>query len=317
MAPAWTSLHVFHRGGTDLLIVGAVGALVRSLETDRLLDGFFFLRYWEGGPHLRLRLRPVTGADVQERTRSALEKHLAAHPTTESWDPERYARAAQSLARAEDLTDYDRRLRHTDGVEVIPYRPEYAVFGGPEATEAVERHFTDSSRIALAVLARTGEPERRLGFALVSLMLALTVCDPDHERITVALPRNRDQWDGDASARAGRADAFARQRAALTAQATRCRGITADPEAYGLVGAWARSIITLHREIRALQARGRFSPAPADSSFHPGPGPSGDVMILLLRCVHLLCNRLGLSGPQEAHLRHLTAMTFLHLKENP
>ncbi|MFE4663691.1 lantibiotic dehydratase C-terminal domain-containing protein [Streptomyces sp. NPDC056716] len=315
MTEAWTSLHVFHRGGTDLLIVETVGTLVRSLEADGLLDRYFFLRYWEGGPHLRLRLRPVDGARVGDRARTALERHLAAHPTTASWDPERYALAARSLARAEELPYYDRRLRHTDTVEDIPYRPEYAVFGGPEATDAVERHFTDSSRIALAVLGHTEDPERRLGFALAALMLALTVCDPGHDRIGGALERTRDRWDPPATARAGRADAFTRQRTALSAQAARCRRIAADPAPHGLLGAWARSIGTLHREILTLRADGRFHPAPADSSFHPGPDPHGDVLILLLRCVHLLCNRLGLSSPQEAHLRYLTAMTFLDLKE--
>ncbi|MGW1974370.1 thiopeptide-type bacteriocin biosynthesis protein [Streptomyces sp. NPDC001889] len=317
MAEAWTSLHVFHRGGTDRLIVGAVGDLVRSLDADRLLDRFFFLRYWEGGPHLRLRLRPADGADVRDRARAALEKHLEEHPTTERWDPDRYALTAESLARAEELPYYDRRLRLADGVEDIPYRPEYAVFGGPEAVDAVERHFTDSSRIALAVLERTAAPERRLGFALASLMLALTAGEPDHDRVTSVLERTRDRWDDPATAGAGRAAAFARQRAALTAQAIRCRRIAADPAPDGLTGAWARSIRTLHHEIRTLQAAGRFRPAPAGSSFHPGAGPHGDRTILLLRCVHLLCNRLGLSGPQEAHLRYLTAMTFLDLRESP
>ncbi|MER6514876.1 hypothetical protein ABT158_49265 [Nonomuraea sp. NPDC001636] len=35
-----------------------------------------------------------------------------------------------------------------------------------------------------------------------------------------------------------------------------------------------------------------------------------DVLIVLNRCVHLFCNRLGLSIVEEAHLRYLTAVTL-------
>jgi lantibiotic biosynthesis dehydratase-like protein len=306
MAEPWTSLHVFHRGGTDRLIVDAVGPLVRSPEIDR----FFFLRYWEGGPHLRLRIRQGV---VEERARAVLEEYLAAHPSTGVWDPGQYARAAGGLARAEGLEHYDRRLRLGDGVESIPYLPETEVFGGPEATDAVERHFTDSSRIALAVLGRAPERGRLLGFASAALLLALAAWEPDSALVGETLARTRPRWDLP-SAR----EHFARQREALVGQALRCRRIATGAErASGLVGAWWTSVDTLHRRILACQAGGRFHPAPADSSFCPAGGSRerADRVVLLIRCVHLLCNRLGLSAPEEAHLRHLIGSTLGELTE--
>src|SRR5690242_12975901 len=184
MPDRWISLHAFHQAGTDLLLGTAVDGLVREL--DGRLDRFFFLRYWEGGPHLRLRLLPRVPGDavmIEKRATAVLEEHLAAYPTTVTWDRERYALIAQEFARQEGLVAYDRRLRPDDHVEAIAYRPEYATFGGPQAVTAVERHFTDSSRIALAILRGEHDHRRRLGHALAAMMLALVAWEPDPRRL--------------------------------------------------------------------------------------------------------------------------------------
>ncbi|WP_062357760.1 lantibiotic dehydratase C-terminal domain-containing protein [Herbidospora yilanensis] len=269
MPDGWISLHVFHRSDTDLLLTTAVHRLVGELE----LGGYFFLRYWEGGPHLRLRLLPRIPGDaaaIEKHATAALEKHLAAHPTTGPWDRERYTLLAGEWARREGLAAYDRRLRPDDHVEAIPYRPEYVTFGGPEAVAAVERHFADSSRIALAVL--RGEPDRRrrLGHAFTALTLT---------RLAAPDLRRRDRLP--ASAR--QAALFVSQREALTAQAERCRHIAEGADDDGPPGVWWRSIDALRRA-----------------------GVRADV---LDRCAHLFCNRLGLSIAEEAHVRYLTAAT--------
>ncbi|MEU8197126.1 lantibiotic dehydratase C-terminal domain-containing protein [Microbispora amethystogenes] len=326
MTEPWISLHAFHRGGTDRLITQAVGGLLRSLTADGLLVRHFFLRYWEGGPHVRLRLRPAARPDeVEARARAALERHLAAYPSSHEadWDAGKYAAAAERFARAENLTHYDRRVRTRDTVEAVAYRPEYATYGGPEAIDAVEEHFCDSSRIALALLDGGIEPGRRVGFAAAALMLALAAWEPDLARLARALDASRERWDPrpDHAPHDRPTDAArgGRERAALTAQLLRCHRIASGVEIPGArdpLGAWWRSIDTLRLRALDLQAAGRFHPEPAVSSFQP-PGVTrarGDVLILLLRCVHLLCNRLGLPGEQETHLRHLVGTTYRELE---
>ncbi|MFI7691234.1 lantibiotic dehydratase C-terminal domain-containing protein [Nonomuraea sp. NPDC049655] len=319
MAEQWISLHVFHRGGTDRLITQAVGGLVRSLAADGPPTGYFFLRYWEGGPHLRLRLLPsARPSEVAERATAALERHLAAHPSPASWDPGRYAALAERYAGAEHLLHYDRRVRARDGVEAIAYRPEYGTYGGPEAVEAAERHFHDSSRIALALLEGELGPGRRAGFAAAALMLALAAWEPDSARLARTLPADRDHRFAptEASDRAGTSEG---QRAALAAQLLRSHRIATGeerPRAGDPLGAWWRSIDTLRHRVLDLQATGRFNPEPARSALVP-PGvtrPRGDLLILLLRCVHLLCNRLGLPAGHESHLRHLVCTTYRELE---
>jgi thiopeptide-type bacteriocin biosynthesis protein len=57
--PGWISLHVFYTGPLDRVITEAVGSLVGTFTSKGSIDGYFFLRYWESGPHLRLRLHPT------------------------------------------------------------------------------------------------------------------------------------------------------------------------------------------------------------------------------------------------------------------
>src|SRR5215475_3696109 len=323
-ADRWISLHAFFRGDTDRLLTQAVGGLVRELSAEGRLDRFFFLRYWEGGPHVRLRLlphSPACAALVEQRTKSTVEQHLAGHPTVTSWDRERYARLAERLAQLEGRRGYDRRLRPDGCVEPVPYRPEHDVFGGPEVTDAVERNFHDSSRLALAALGRDGDRGRLLGYASTALMLALAVWEPDPRRMGGLLARARDRWDPQPQ-RARRAEVFARQHEALTGQAERCWRVASctDPAgARGLAGAWWRSLETLHQQVVAHQQAGRFHPARTGSTLRAldagSPPERNDVLILLIRCVHLLCNRLGLSASDEGHLRYLTGATLGELAQ--
>jgi hypothetical protein len=184
---AWISVHLFHRGNLDYLITGAVAPLAEDLTCSGALGGYFFLRYWEGGPHLRLRLLPTSPSHA-EQVRSTLiqcaTRYLTDHPSppAPAHAAEAYQALAQRLAHAERMTDHDRALHPDDTVEFIPYQPEYAAYGQRPALTAVEAHFTESSTIALHLLTAGTSPARRHAAALAMLMLTLAVCEPDLAR---------------------------------------------------------------------------------------------------------------------------------------
>ena len=62
----WISLHIHRRGGMDHLLMGGVSPLIEHLRREGVLARWFFLRYWDGGPHLRLRLLPNSGHNAEE-----------------------------------------------------------------------------------------------------------------------------------------------------------------------------------------------------------------------------------------------------------
>ncbi|MGE0555547.1 MAG: lantibiotic dehydratase, partial [Gemmatimonadales bacterium] len=108
--------------------------LVRSLDRSDALDNWFFVRYRDPDPHLRLRFRP---GDIGARE---LARRIL--PVVEDW-------------RA-------RGLGHR--IVVDRYRPEHRRWGGATRTAPVERWFRADSEAALMLLSdeRAGERAERL-----------------------------------------------------------------------------------------------------------------------------------------------------------
>jgi thiopeptide-type bacteriocin biosynthesis protein len=310
----WVGAHVFHRGDQDLLVTRAVSPLCEELARAGRVGGWFFLRYWEGGPHVRLRLLTKgPAADVRAAVARTCARHLADHPSPPGgWSQDEYEAVARRRAEGERLARWDRRLRAVDTVEFIAYEPEHHAYGDGRALCAVERHFTDSSRIAVHLLA--APPDRRAGAALAMLTIALAVCEPDLERAAARFAAVRTRQPS--PVRPDRRDDLRDQTRRLWEHAS---SDPADLAHTDVLAAWWLSIRALHATLSGLRARGDFAPVDALSPFAGlarALRPDDPVVpYVVLRCAHLLCNRLGLSAATEARLASLTARTLSELPE--
>ncbi|NUT94343.1 MAG: hypothetical protein HOY78_20205 [Saccharothrix sp.] len=366
--PAWVAAHVFHRGDQDLLVTRAMAPLCEDLVRAGHVEDWFFLRYWEGGPHVRLRLRVDGNAGPAGRVRTAVAdtcaRYLAAHPSPpDGWSQHRYEVVARRRAAAERMTDWDRRLRPVDTVEFTPYRPEHHAYGSGPALRAVEQHFTDSSRTATALLSQPRD--RRAAAALAMLTLATAVCEPDlpqaSARFNAALrqpghahtgprqpagfhagPRQPGHFDAGppqhtrshtGPPQPGHFDAgpplparYRDQARLLWSRASADSAPTnaaptnpapTNPAFVDPLSLWLDSIRSLHTTLTGL--RDAFAPTDVLSPFAAlarALCPDDPVVpCVVLRCTHLLCNRLGLPAPTEAHLVSLTTATLSALHQ--
>lgn len=126
----WTSLHVRLSWAVEDVDAFIADVLAPELDGHRAagrIADWFYVRYWEGGPHLRVRARDAT-VDLAARLRSLVAE--ADHPVT---------------AGSADW------LPHGD-VRETPYEPEVARYGGPEALPVAEDVFCRSTEVAVAVL---------------------------------------------------------------------------------------------------------------------------------------------------------------------
>lgn len=176
----WVSVHAFYHGNLDLLLLDAVRPLVQDLRRRRLIDGFFFLRYWDGGQHLRLRLRTESTVDkeVEHLALERLRGFIEANPAEDLGNLHLYPEYAAKFARAEGVTDYLRTPMPNNTVHAIEYRPETDRYGDGEALSAVERHFVESSRIALGLIGAGLTRDQRHTVALSALLLAWRAGEP-------------------------------------------------------------------------------------------------------------------------------------------
>ncbi|MFD5569504.1 lantibiotic dehydratase C-terminal domain-containing protein [Streptomyces cadmiisoli] len=326
----WISLHVFRHDDLSELLLRQIGPLATALRAQGKVHGFFYLRYWEGGPHVRVRLlvEPDRTDEVRNEATRALEEQLRAQPSRLVVDPVAYGAMARQIAAFEEHHAYDPRLRPVDTVHAIPYPPEHESFGYGPSLAAVERHFGASAMVALDVL---GLPAHKQRTAALAMSLAALLCAdramtaapgpaglqqplPDTEGRSHLLDRVLSPTvdrSGPGLTRFDRNEAeltYRRARSELEATALGIRkalgdGVTSPPASATPLATWLGSITELSGTLHRLHQEGRFLPRNEQRARHP-------VAHALLRCLHLHMNRLGVAMAEEARLRHICALTL-------
>ncbi|MCF6471837.1 hypothetical protein FAF44_26090 [Nonomuraea sp. MG754425] len=271
----WVSAHLFYQGSLDRVLTGLVGPLLRELPAERA----FFLRYWDGGPHVRLRVLPADPADepgIRDLIGERATRFFAAEPSADLLGDAEYLRRARRFGAREGVAFAERMYANNSAV-FLPYEPEHRRYGTGASLAGVERHFHESSRLALNVVEDGLTADRRetgvLCFLLVSWLLAAD--DPARSaRRRLARPDDRSEPLYDRQR--------ARLRHAVTAMDRVRRGWPQLPD--GNLRRWTSS---LARMIAALDG--------------PSPERVADL------CAHLFANRVGVRIDTERSLRHLAA----------
>ncbi|MFJ5220799.1 lantibiotic dehydratase C-terminal domain-containing protein [Streptomyces sp. NPDC088354] len=277
---SWTSAHVFRHDDLDTLLTDAVVPLVNRLSKQQLIRGFFYLRYWEGGPHLRVRVQAIPEHSDRVRSELAdeLSAYLRANPSRDLVTQTSYKDWAAHFAGLEALEGYEPYLRSPDTISFEKYVPECASFGRGLSLATVERHFCDSARIALQTVPLP--LPQRLSTAMV-MTLATHVSLPPANTSRKLAAEDEAAW------RASRDD--------LVGMARRLH--TAEPESGPDLPVldWLGSMRELRNDLTALQTRDLFEVSRERPVAHA-----------LHRCLHLHLNRMGIKPEEERRLRGLS-----------
>lgn len=141
---AWKAIHIYlpHSHHTSFLCE----VILPALREENLLDNFFFLRYWQGGPHLRLRLRLPLNSDGDQTLRRILAELERGLPLFSVTDYDEYNQGLlmqEELARLEGETPH--KAQPIGSIVISPYEPEYHKYGGKFGVEIAEEVFCKSS----------------------------------------------------------------------------------------------------------------------------------------------------------------------------
>lgn len=279
----WIGVHCFHNGDLDEVILYVIAPTIASLLQAGVIDRLFFLRYGEGGPHIRLRLRISSRDKLSELQ--------------------------------ESIATLEAELRDRDGTpKVIPveYHPETERYGGPDALIIAEDHFHQSTLLALDALKRSrGRPAVRALMAL-QLMVSgfLAFGFPAQE-----IPRFFDAYSratGRAvpiSGRAGRSvtakfDCFFKGDKPMLLRAFRSATLS-EPDVYDarrLLVPWSSALRQTANRLRELEAMGKLM---IDSRILRRMAPDfreKSLAYILSNYIHMMNNRLGVHFLLESYL---------------
>lgn len=142
----WIAAHLYHSEPWDKLLIEAVKPFAEEIIELGLAEKFFFIRYWERGPHIRLRFYG------DETTLTNLVK-----PKLESWFENwfRLNSSTYNFPVGYENVAVEHNWYSNDSVQWIEYEPETERYGGKDALIIAENHFEDSSNAVLAVMDET------------------------------------------------------------------------------------------------------------------------------------------------------------------
>lgn len=294
----WRSLHVHRLGGQDALLTDGLGPALTALRAQGRVRRAFFLRYWEGGHHVRVRVRcaPAVADSVVADLAGALTRYLRTHPEDRSFDLDEFARIAQPTMAA--LEGVPTGSTYPPGtVREAPYVPEYDKYGGPAGVAVAEEFFDRSASLALSVLPQVVErPGRRLGLGFTMMLRGLDAAGLSPAEAATFLRHYCLMWspyvfdeflDTWPQLLAQRRDPVA----ALTGRLLAARPLT---DGYSTAVRAAVAAVAVDATV-----------LPAVTLAGPDADPARRRRVLVVSFLHTHNNRLGLTPEQEAFLGYL------------
>jgi thiopeptide-type bacteriocin biosynthesis protein len=273
----WRSMHVFIGSDDDVRpILSLVRALLKERHGRRSSD-WFFIRYWEGGPHVRIRL----GSDCCpsfDRLRASLldwaREHIPADPPS---DPRTHPTP-------------DGLIFGPGEVREILYEPEFVRYGGEASMLVNEDLFRISTALTVELLSSGRSPA---AVALDMMLVVAAVIFDEWEEAKAYFAAYAASWErffvmpSDAAKPVG---AFA----ARFAEHRSRRGVPAA----GVASRWRTALEEAVERFRQLGREGSLVDPYTGSPIDPALTARA-VADMFASQMHMNNNRLGYLPPQE------------------
>jgi thiopeptide-type bacteriocin biosynthesis protein len=283
----------------DRMLAEVVYPFVEREYRDGSIGRYFYIRYGELGPHLRVRFHGDL-ARLRGEVAPRFERHVMDRL------PEGLAGSPAPEPAAVDLPNTHPSVRW------IPYEPESARYGGPDGVRVAERLFHVSSAVCAELLRAPQDRESRLGVSLSAAVVGLRAfCDRADEAIERAR-QHRDHflaataWDQPAAPVLASFDrAYAAQGPAL------CPLVQALWEAAGsgdstdlppALGRYHEALLQARDALTRLSREGRLTYEEV-----PVRRPSAIAEAFLWSYSHMTHNRLGVAPLDECYVMHIAA----------
>lgn len=162
----WLSVYIYFVGNIygsecDELVAKIIAPFVTDSMKRKQVEKYFFVRYFERGSHVRLRM--FGDRDIlRDTVRPAFERYIA--------------RSDRGVPFAEPLDSDSEQVEHGP-LRWIPYEPETERYGGDKGLTVAEDFFSFSSETVVELLKKrgTGDGSGRLAKGLVSMLILVHV----------------------------------------------------------------------------------------------------------------------------------------------
>ncbi|TCP59067.1 thiopeptide-type bacteriocin biosynthesis protein [Tumebacillus sp. BK434] len=310
----WMALHLFyhHFEKQDDLLLDCLMPAVRKLQAEGHCKQWFFLRYWDGGPHIRIRfLEPAD--QVEPYIREQAEAYMRAHPPEQEMSREAYY--AQHKFDGEEVDRGALPWYGNGSIVKLPYEPEVKRYGGAAALPVSEDLFTHSSDIVEQALCATrGEYQKRMSIAMDLMLLTALCLGVRLEDVGMFFWRYMYSWqtfvDQPDEQRAKIRATFERQRESLVPRFQTLAAFVDSEQEFLFYRQWVNHLKAAFARYEALACQGELACPYDDEPVDSERRRRYAIASIAVSQIHMTNNRLGVLMSYEHYLScmlHLAA----------
>lgn len=303
MNQEWLSAHIHFRGSLygpacDRVILDVVEPFVRTCQQREWASQYFFIRYSEDGPHVRLRLQGDNSV-LRSTVRPALKEHVRG-TLPEALNPESEATSNGN----------------SSSIRWIPYERETNRYGGEAGVVLAERIFQHSSEISFMLLRDTRDRRHaaRLGKGLLAMVVLLYAFLPDRMQAEELMQNYGTSYlssiarsdEQQALLQQAFEEGYERQDDTLAAYVNETwKRLEEGAPLTDVLDTYRRHLQEITEEFRRFLQEGRL--VKNDVVLERW---AQAVSMIVPSYVHMTNNRLGIPIPEEAYLAHLITKTL-------
>lgn len=175
----WRALHIFYYEKHDELLVCGIRPILKKYNVNE----FFFIRYWEKGPHIRLRIK-IDSNEIFECIQKDIENFITFNKSESLISEQYYRKIAEQFAKKEKIENVkDQSMMPDNTVCEMQYLPEYEKYYGKDGVTLAEKEFCFSSALAFNVIALAESKSGKMYYgAAYAMALVDTVFEDENDR---------------------------------------------------------------------------------------------------------------------------------------
>ncbi|MBL3657009.1 lantibiotic dehydratase C-terminal domain-containing protein [Fulvivirga sediminis] len=141
---SWMAAHIYYSEPWENLLIKGLFPLIMSEDFRKSMDQFFFIRFWERGPHIRLRVKGEEKV-LEDTLKPLVSAHFNSYFTSYS--------SKRNGFNEQDISGwYD-----NNSIQYLSYDPEIVRYGGASLLPLAEKQFQASSFAVLSLLRDNSE----------------------------------------------------------------------------------------------------------------------------------------------------------------
>lgn len=318
--PFWLSAHLYHEGDMHTFLLQAVQPFLENELGKVGIDSYFFIRYWEKGSHIRLRI-PYYEIAQGKKIRSVLiryfKDYFEDHPSQRGIDYDIKAYA-----------DWQNWYPN-DSIQLKEYVPETSRYGGKFAIRISERQFFYSSRAVLNALPDLTSYDQLIGTAIQFHISLFHACGMGSAEAPLFFGRIYENWFFAAFKLNDKTQAMVKERAEaemIFKREFQAQGSVITPFIKAFwqllenpknlegtwIPSWLKGMKEVAQELEAAQKRSSWYPS------NPATKPKDtkrkqQLWPVLESYVHMTNNRLGILNKDEPFIAYFIKESFLEL----